>query len=99
MVESVPGEMEALSAAGKSSMQDKQDFWSMCQYNKVHKGWSDSRCKASYIGQYGVWPKGLTDVPKQPDIKFERAQKAQLIKYLRGKEKNENKLPTYTKLA
>lgn len=84
MVESVPGEMEELKSS-KSTMQDKQEFWSMCQYKKLHNGWSDARCKASYIGLYGVWPKGLLDVPKPPDIKFEKTQKAQLIRYLKSK--------------
>ena len=86
MVESVPGEMEELKSS-KSTMLDKQEFWSMCQYKKLHNGWSDARCKASYHGLYGVWPKGLLDVPKPPDIKFEKTQKAQLIKYLKGKQK------------
>lgn len=86
MVESVPGEMEELKS-GKGTMLDKQEFWSMCQYKKLHNGWTDARCKASYHGLYGVWPKGLLDVPKPPDIKFEKTQKAQLIKYLKGKQK------------
>jgi DNA repair protein RadD len=86
LVESVPGEMEELKSS-KSTMLDKQDYWSMCQYKKLHNGWTDARCKASYHGLYGVWPKGLLDVPKPPDIKFEKTQKAQLIKYLKGKQK------------
>jgi hypothetical protein len=78
--------MEELKS-GKHSMQDKQEFWSMCQYKKLYNGWTDARCKASYHGLYGVWPKGLLDVPKPPDIKFEKTQKAQLIRYLKSKGK------------
>jgi len=85
MVESVPGEMEELKAA--ASRESKQDFWSMCQYQKLHHGWSDARCKANYHEKYGVWPKGLAETPKAPDIAFDKFVKHSLIKYLRGKGK------------
>jgi superfamily II DNA or RNA helicase len=85
MVESVPGEMEELKAA--ASRESKQDFWSMCQYQKLHHGWSDARCKANYHEKYGCWPKGLAETPKTPDIAFDKFVKHSLIKYLRGKGK------------
>jgi superfamily II DNA or RNA helicase len=85
MVESVPGEMEELKAA--ASRESKQDFWSMCQYQKLHHGWSDARCKANYHEKYGVWPKGLAETPKTPDIAFDKFVRHSLIKYLRGKGK------------
>jgi superfamily II DNA or RNA helicase len=85
MVESVPGEMEELKAA--ASRESKQDFWSMCQYQKLYHGWSDARCKANYHEKYGCWPKGLAETPKTPDIAFDKFVKHSLIKYLRGKGK------------
>ena len=85
MVESVPGEMEELKAA--ASRESKQDFWSMCQYQKLHHGWSDARCKANYHEKYGCWPKGLAETPKTPDIAFDKFVRHSLIKYLRGKAK------------
>jgi superfamily II DNA or RNA helicase len=85
MVESVPGEMEELKAA--ASRESKQDFWSMCQYQKLYHGWSDARCKANYHEKYGGWPKGLAETPKTPDIAFDKFVKHSLIKYLRGKGK------------
>jgi superfamily II DNA or RNA helicase len=85
MVESVPGEMEELKQA--ASRESKQDFWSMCQYQKLHHGWSDARCKANYHERYGCWPKGLAETPKAPDIAFDKFVKHSLIKYLRGKAK------------
>jgi superfamily II DNA or RNA helicase len=85
MVESVPGEMEELKAA--ATRESKQDFWSMCQYQKLHHGWSDARCKANYHEKYGVWPKGLEDKPKAPDIAFDKFVRHSLIKYLKGKGK------------
>jgi superfamily II DNA or RNA helicase len=85
MVESVPGEMEELKAA--ASRESKQDFWSMCQYQKLYHGWSDARCKANYHEKYGCWPKGLAETPKTPDIAFDKFVRHSLIKYLKGKGK------------
>jgi hypothetical protein len=42
---------------------------------------------ASYRDKFGVWPKGLVDSVKTPDIAFEKATKAALIRYLKGKGK------------
>jgi superfamily II DNA or RNA helicase len=85
MVESVPGEMEELKAA--ASRESKQDFWSMCQYMVKNHGWSSGRAAHLYREKTGVWPKGLAETPKAPDIAFDKFVKHSLIKYLRGKAK------------
>jgi DNA repair protein RadD len=85
MVESVPGEMEELKSA--QNRESKQEYWSMCQHKMRYGGWSEARCKASYKDRFGVWPSGLETTPKTPDLKFEKAVKAQLIRYLKGKGK------------
>jgi superfamily II DNA or RNA helicase len=85
MVESVPGEMEELKAA--ASRESKQDWWSMCQYMVKNHGWSPGRAAHLYREKTGVWPKGLAETPKAPDIAFDKFVKHSLIKYLRGKAK------------
>ena len=85
VVESVPGEMEELKSA--QTRESKQEYWSMCQHKMRYGGWSEARCKASYKDKFGVWPSGLETTPKTPDLKFEKAVKAQLIRYLKGKGK------------
>jgi superfamily II DNA or RNA helicase len=85
MVESVPGEMEELKAA--ASRESKQDFWSMCQYMVKNHGWSSGRAAHLYREKTGVWPKGLAETSKTPDIAFDKFVKHSLIKYLRGKAK------------
>lgn len=82
MVESVPGEMQELTP---QSREDKQRWWSMCQWKVEHSGWSKSRALATYRNKFGVWPKGLVDTPLMPDIVFEKKVKADLIRYLKGK--------------
>jgi superfamily II DNA or RNA helicase len=82
MVESVPGEMQELSP---QSREDKQRWWSMCQWKIANSGWSKSRALATYRNKFGVWPKGLVDTPMMPDLTFEKKVKADLIRYLKGK--------------
>ena len=85
LVEEVPGEMEELKQA--PSRESKQEWWSMCHYMVKYGGWSNSRALATYRDKFGVWPKGLTDSVKPPDVAFEKAIKAALIRYLKGKGK------------
>lgn len=85
MVEAVPGEMEELAAA--ANRDNKQRFWSMCVHKKQVAGWSDGRALACYKNKFGVWPRGLQDIPLTPDFAFEKTVKAQLIRYLKGKAK------------
>ena len=83
MVESVPGEMEELKAA--ASRESKQDWYSMCQYMVKNHGWSTGRAAHTYKDKFGVWPKGLAETSKAPSIEFNKAVKAALIRYLKGK--------------
>ena len=85
MVESVPGEMEELKAA--ASRESKQDWYSMCQYMVKYHGWSTGRAAHTYKDKFGVWPKGLADTPQAPSVEFDKAVKAALIRYLKGKGK------------
>jgi hypothetical protein len=51
---------------------------------KYH-GWSPGRAAHTYKDKFGVWPKNLAETPKTPSIEFDRAVKAALIRYLKGK--------------
>ncbi len=82
-VDAVAGRMEELTQG--VSRGDKQDWWSMCQFKVHYSGWSTGRAAHTYKDKFGVWPKGLQDVPKAPSIEFEKAVKAALIRYIKGK--------------
>jgi hypothetical protein len=49
------------------------------------RGKGGKLAKGLYRGRFGVWPKGLYDVPKAPSVEFNKAVKAALIRYLKGK--------------
>lgn len=85
-VGSLPGTMEELAMTGKHSWESKQDWWSMCQYKVRYAGWNPGRAAHTYKDRFGIWPRGLDDTKiKTPSIEFEKAVKAALIRYLKGK--------------
>lgn len=84
-VSSVPGEMHELQSDNKPRV-DKQKWWSMCQYKMRVEGWSAGRAAHTYKEKFGVWPRGLDDGPwLLPSPEFDKAVRASLIKYLKGK--------------
>ena len=90
MVESVAGQMEELTSGQqlKFQFQDKQEWWSMCQYKVKYGGWSSGRAAHTYKERFGVWPRGVNDKEiKTPTMEFEKFVKAKLIRYLKGKGK------------
>ena len=87
MVESVPGSMEKLADGSKFSHAEKQAWHSMTQYMVRNHGWSVGRASHTYREKFGVWPKGLSDMPLPPSGEFNKAVKAALIRYLKGKAK------------
>ena len=84
-VEAVAGELHELKAANK--LDNKQDYWSMCQFKIKYHGWNEKRALAAYKNKFGVWPKALHKNPMTPSDQFEREAKASLIRYLKGKAK------------
>ena len=82
LVQSVPGEMEEL---GSMSREDKQAWWSMAQYKVKTGSWSDKRALANYREKFGVWPRGLHDIPAPPTRAFESFAIKSIRKFLKGK--------------
>jgi len=82
-VQNVSGEMqELIKGVGRG---DKQDWWSMCQYKVKYSGWSAGRAAHTYKDKFGSWPRGLVDVPTAPNAVFDKAVKAALMKFIKGK--------------
>lgn len=81
-VVSVPGQMEEL---GSMSRDDKQAWWSMAQWKVQAGSWSDKRALANYRERFGVWPKGLHDMPMMPTRAFESFAIKSIRNYLKSK--------------
>jgi superfamily II DNA or RNA helicase len=85
MVDSVPGQMEELSTGERYTREEKQSWYSMTQYMVKNHGWSTGRAAHTYKEKFGVWPRGLEDTQAYPSVAFNKAVKAALIRYLKGK--------------
>jgi hypothetical protein len=85
-LEAVAGKLEELLGLPKQDV-SKQDWWSMCHYKMITGGWSQGRAAHVYKDKFGVWPRGLQDIPKSPSKEFDRAVKANLIRYMKGRGK------------
>jgi hypothetical protein len=52
---------------GTMARADKQTWWSMLQWYVKVQGWSSGRAANVYREKFGVWPRGLSDVPMTPN--------------------------------
>jgi hypothetical protein len=57
----------------------------MLQWYVKHQGWSPGRAAHTYREKFGVWPRGLMDVPKEPTPDVEKFIKARLRAYMTKK--------------
>ena len=78
----VEGEMVELGA-NMATRDIKQDWWSMLQWYVKVNGWSTGRAAHVYKEKFGVWPKGLSDEPKMPNIDVSKFIQAGINRYVR----------------
>lgn len=70
-VEPEPGELvEVKARKPKAAMVDKQAFWSMAQHVDAERGKGGKLALALFKAKFGVWPRGLDDMRRQPDAEF-----------------------------
>ena len=83
-VSAVPGKMEELKG---SSLLDKQHWWSQLQWYVQNTGKSPGWAAHTYKAKFGVWPRGLLDVPLPPTAELDKFVRARLREYIRGKKR------------
>lgn len=67
---------------------DKQAFWGMALHLDRTRNKGGKLAKGLYRSRFSVWPKGLKDVPVQPDNAFMNWEHSQRIAYAARKAKN-----------
>lgn len=87
-IETVDGELALLNAEPKQADKaTKQRFWSGLQWYVRHHGKTDKWALATYRGRFGVWPRGLSDVAREPDQACRNYIKASAIRWAKRQEK------------
>ncbi|MCE6961151.1 DEAD/DEAH box helicase [Cereibacter sphaeroides] len=85
-VEAKDGELVEVTGKKRSpTMAEKQRFWSMALWMDRDRGWRPGRARNLYRDRYGVWPRGLSDVPMFPDQAFFSFEKSRRIAYAKRK--------------
>jgi superfamily II DNA or RNA helicase len=68
-IDAVAGEMVELAANVKAQKEDKQEFYSELMYIAEARNYNVHWASHKYREKFGVWPKGLLPVTKQPTEK------------------------------
>lgn len=87
-VETVDGDLiELTPKKAKATKADKERFWGMClwlaQKRSHSRGWASHK----YREKFGVWPRGLYDVPVEPDQAFLNWEKSRRIAWAKRRAK------------
>lgn len=86
-VETVDGVMEELGAAHEKGVpvQVKQAWYSQLLAIQESRGYSSGWTAHKYKEKFGVWPRGLSDVPQPPSSEVLKWEKSRRIAWARGK--------------
>ena len=81
-VETAEGDLVELTGRKpRETMADKQRFWSMALWLDRERAKGGKLAKGLYKGKFGVWPRGLHDMPAPPDRAFLNYEKSRRIAY------------------
>lgn len=87
-VETKGGELVELNDKPRPATKaEKQRFWSMALWLDAKRGRHRKLALGLYKGRFGVWPRGLRDIPADPDQAFLNYEKSRRIAYAKRKEK------------
>lgn len=85
-IQPVAGMLEELITTGKAVREDKQAFYSELIYIAEQKNYSPGWAKHKFKDKFGVWPRGLDEIPTLPSIKTVRWVKSRNIAYIKKKQ-------------
>lgn len=80
-IESEEGELLEITKKKKVTQEDKQKLYSELLYIEIDKGYKRGFAAQTYRNKYGVWPKGLNDLPVKPSDETMNYVKSRLIAY------------------
>jgi hypothetical protein len=71
----------------KVTLQDKQKLYSELLYVEVEKGYKRGFAAQMYRGKFGVWPKGLNDIPRIASLDTVNYVKSRMIAFSNGRKR------------
>ncbi len=85
-VEAVAGQLEELVAGARIARDEKQSFYSEMIYIAREKNYNPGWASHKYREKFGVWPRGLAEVPAQPTLKTMNWIKHSTIKWAKKRQ-------------
>ena len=86
LIEHVEGELVELGqTSNRASHEEKQAWYSQILQHGRDRGWSDGACAHRYRDKFGVWPRGLQDVPRPISPEVGRWLKSRQIAWAKGR--------------
>lgn len=87
VTEAAEGDLVEITSKQKKSAWDKQEFWSMALWLDDYRERGGRLAKGLYKGQFGVWPRGLSDRRKPANQAFMNYERSRRIAYAKKMEK------------
>ena len=86
-IQEVNGRMVELSNTAKAIKDDKQTFYSEMLHIATQRNYNPHWADHKYKDKFGVWPKGLMSIPKEPSITTMNWLKHKNIAWVKAKNK------------
>ena len=87
-IEAAKGDLVQISGKKKKhSAEEKQAFWSMALWVARKRGYQKGWASHLYRDKFGVWPKNLSEIEKQPDLSFSNYEKSRRIARAKSKQR------------
>ena len=87
-VETVEGELVKVTGSiRKPGRSEKQQFYGMALWHAGSRDYSPGWAANKYREKFGVWPKGLSDLPMEPDQAFLNYEKSRRIAFDKRRQK------------
>lgn len=80
-------ELSALKKKKIPTKEDKQSFYSQLIAIRMEKSYKDGWEANQYRNKFGVWPKGLSKIPREPSKEVRNYVKSRQIAYAKSKNK------------
>ncbi|MGL4559600.1 MAG: DEAD/DEAH box helicase [Afipia sp.] len=84
-VEHVPGELCEFGGVKSAKREDKQAVYSQLLYVQRMHGYNDGWVGHKFKEKFGVWPRGMKDMPLPPTFEMQQWLKSRAIAWAKGK--------------
>lgn len=83
----IEGELKLIKGTKDFAEAYKKKWWSMLEWQRQQKGYKPGWTSNQFKSKFKVFPRGVECEPREPDDEVERWLKYQMIRWIKGKQK------------